>query len=36
MTEPVEDAIEQVRDGLRLVAESIETGLTNGTQNRRL
>ena len=36
MAEPVEAAIERVQTGLKLVAESIERGLTNGTQNRRL
>ena len=36
MAEPVEEAIERVQNGLKLVAESIEIGLTNSTQNRRL
>ena len=36
MSEPVEKAVERVRDRLRLVADSIETGLTNSTQNKRL
>ena len=36
MSEPVEMAIEGVKLGLRLVADSIESGLTNSTQNRKL
>ena len=36
MTEPVETAIERVRNGLKLVASSIERDLTNGEQNKRL
>lgn len=36
MDEPVESAVERVRKGLSLVADSIETGLTNDTQNKRL
>lgn len=32
----VEDTIEQVKTGLKLVAESIDTGLTNSEQNQRL
>lgn len=36
MTEPVETAIERVRNGLRLVALSIENDLTNSAQNKRL
>lgn len=36
MDEPVETAVERVKAGLKLVAESIETGLTNDTQNLRL
>lgn len=36
MTEPVETAIRRVKDGLGLVAASIETGLTNDTQNKSL
>lgn len=36
MDEPVEEAIGRVKAGLELVAESIQTGLTNSTQNRKL
>ena len=36
MDEPVETAVERVKAGLKLVAESIETGLTNDTQNLKL
>ena len=36
MTEPVEKAIERVRNGLKLVALSIENDLTNSAQNRKL
>lgn len=36
MSEPVETAVERVKKGLKLVAESIENGLTNSTQNRQL
>lgn len=36
MAEPVETAVERVMTGLKLVAESIEIGLTNSTQNSRL
>ena len=36
MDEPVEAAVERVKAGLLLVAESIETGLTNDSQNKRL
>ena len=32
----VEQAVEQVKAGLRLVAESIDSGLTNSEQNQRL
>ena len=35
-SEPVESALERVKDGLRLLADSIETGLTNNTQNKML
>lgn len=36
MDEPVESAVERVREALELVAGSIEVGLTNDTQNKRL
>lgn len=36
MDEPVEEAVERVKAGLKLVAESIESGSTNSTQNTRL
>ena len=36
MDEPVDVAVERVHAGLRLVASSIETGLTNSSQNKRL
>ncbi len=36
MTEPVDVTIEKVKQGLKMVAESIDTGLTNKTQNHRL
>ena len=36
MSEPVETTVERVTEGLKMVAESIETGLTNDTQNLRL
>lgn len=36
MEEPVDAAVERVHAGLRLVAASIETGLTNSSQNKRL
>ena len=36
MDEPVDVAIDRVKTSLRLVAVSIETGLTNDTQNKRL
>ena len=36
MSEPVESILERVKNGLRLVADSIETGLTNNTQNKML
>jgi len=36
MSGSVETAIEKVKEGLKLVASSIETGLTNDTQNKRL
>ena len=34
MQEPVEEVVERVRDGLRLVAESIENNQAHDTQNR--
>ena len=36
MQEPVEEAVERVRYGLRLVAESIENSQINNTQNRKI
>ena len=36
MNEPVETAIARVKEGLKLVSDSIETGLTNGTQNKKV
>ncbi len=36
MDEPVEEILEKVKEGLKLVAVSIETGLTNSSQNHRL
>ncbi len=36
MDEPVEAAAARVSAGLKMVAESIETGLTNNTQNMRM
>lgn len=36
MSEPVEKTAERLKEGLKLVADSIETGLTNSTQNKRL
>ena len=35
MDEPVEAAVARFRNALKLVAASIETGLTNDTQNKR-
>ena len=35
MSEPVELAIERVKETLKLVANSIETDMTNDTQNKR-
>ena len=36
MTEPVETTVEKVKEGMKLVARSIETDLTNSKQNQRL
>lgn len=36
MDEPVEAVVERVNTGLKLVADSIETGLTNSAQNKQL
>lgn len=36
MTESVDSIVKKVNDALKLIAESIETGLTNNTQNQKL